>query len=212
MTAPVLRLVVHGTPGTAGSKSAFPIYKGSGPERHFTGRVAVAESPSKTKTNWRTAIVDEVRRALACTCPAPDCTRLAPPFPLDEALVASIVFTVKKPGGAPKRARTWPTARPDLLKYARATEDALKDAGVFVDDARLVDYRRLAKVYPGEDPDALTVPGAVITMWRAADLVGWQRDAVALAEPTYPSLFDPPESPLGVGDQDHVPAPGRGAV
>lgn len=196
MVDPVARLVIFGTPGTAGSKDAFPIYKGTGADRHFTGRVAVTEQKSKTKTSWRQAVLDEVRNQYACTCPDPDCTSLRQPFPLDEALTVSMVFTVKKPASAPKLTRTWPVARPDALKYARATEDHLTAAGVLKDDARVVDYRRLAKVFAGEDPDALAVPGAVVTVWRTVELTNWQRDAITTPAPAdLPSLFDPVMAP-----------------
>ena len=53
-------------------------------------------------------------------------------------------------------------ANPDLSKLLRSTEDALTDAGLWADDARVVEYERLAKVYPGEDPEALPVPGVRI--------------------------------------------------
>jgi crossover junction endodeoxyribonuclease RusA len=181
MTDPLLRIVVRGTPGTAGSKSGFPIYRGTGADRHFTGRVAVAEQDkSGTKRNWRQAIVHAAREQLD------EATGL---YPLDEPLVIDMIFTVAKPAAAPKTRRTWPVARPDLLKYARATEDALTAAGVLKDDARVVEYGRLAKVYPREDGDALDSPGVTIRIWRITDLVGWQRDA-AVAEPAG-TLFDP---------------------
>ena len=54
--------------------------------------------------------------------------------------------------------------RPDLSKLARSTEDALSDAGLIADDARIVEYERLAKVFPGEDPDALEAPGVLIVV------------------------------------------------
>lgn len=208
MVDPVARLVIYGTPGTAGSKSGFPIFRGTGPDRHFTGRVNVAEKPSQTKKNWRTAVTDAVTDLVLCgmSCGDPDCTSLRAPFPLDEALTATMVFTVRKPAARPKLVRTWPVARPDTLKYARATEDALKDGGLLVDDARIVDYRRLAKVYPGEDPDALDVPGVLIVVWRTVELTSWQRDAVLNPAPADLTLFDPvtppsgatPSPPLGV--------------
>jgi hypothetical protein len=50
-----------------------------------------------------------------------------------------------------------------------STEDALTDAGVWEDDSRVVEYKRLAKVFPGEDVDALDVPGAVIRISRISD-------------------------------------------
>jgi hypothetical protein len=219
MVDPVARLIVYGTPGTAGSKSAFPIFKGTGPDRQYL-RTIVTEKPSKTKTTWRSAVTDAVTNLVRCgaTCGDPDCTSLLFPFPLDEPLTVSMVFTVKKPTSAPKLTRTWPIARPDLLKYARATEDALKDGGLYVDDSRLVDYRRMAKCYPGEDPDALSVPGAVITVWRTVELINWQREAVLTPAPADLTLFDPvtppggallPSPPPGVTGADPL-TPGHG--
>lgn len=51
-------------------------------------------------------------------------------------------------------------------ELARSTEDALTDAGLIVDDARIVEYSRPAKVFPGEDIDALEAPGVRITITR----------------------------------------------
>ena len=87
-------------------------------------------------------------------------------------LAVDMIFTLARPkshyrtgrnahllrDSAPAR----PTGAPDLSKLARATEDALTEAGVWKDDAAVVEYRRLAKVYPGSDPDALDQPGALI--------------------------------------------------
>jgi Holliday junction resolvase RusA-like endonuclease len=87
-------------------------------------------------------------------------------MPLDGPLAVSMVFTLRKPASAPKRRRTWPDRTPDLSKLARATEDALTDAGVWADDARVVEYVRLAKVFPGEDRDALHIPGVVVRIWQ----------------------------------------------
>lgn len=83
---------------------------------------------------------------------------------LDGPLVARVVFTVAKPSAAPKRRRTWPATKPDLPKLLRAIEDALSDAGLWRDDARVVEYQRLAKVYHGEDPEALDSPGVRIVV------------------------------------------------
>ncbi len=192
--APICRIIVYGVPSPGGSKTAMPIYAGRGPDRRFTGRInyvddgdLAKETRNRTMT-WRQAVVAAARDAIACRCPDPLCGALAPGYPLDEALVLSLVFTVAKPASNPKTRRTWPAVKPDLLKYARPTEDALKDAGLYRDDSRVVDYNRLAKVYPREDPDALDTPGARITIWRKADLVDWQRDAVAV--PTTGTLFE----------------------
>src|SRR5690242_15255728 len=85
------------------------------------------------------------------------------------AVIVEMIFTLPKPKSAPKKRRTWPDRAPDLSKLARATEDALNDVGAWEDDARVIEYRRLAKVYPGEDRDALPVPGAVIRIREAAE-------------------------------------------
>ena len=73
-----------------------------------------------------------------------------------------IVFTLPKPTSAPKRRKTWACKKPDIDKLLRSTLDALTEAGVFTDDARVVEFSRLAKVYVGEDPEALDVPGCRI--------------------------------------------------
>lgn len=90
-------------------------------------------------------------------------------FPLDRPVRAVVVFTLRKPASAPKRRRTWPDRYPDLSKLLRSTEDALVDAGVLRDDARIVEYARAAKVFPGEDDDALDSPGCVIRLYRMED-------------------------------------------
>jgi crossover junction endodeoxyribonuclease RusA len=88
---------------------------------------------------------------------------------LDGPLQAQMVFTLHKPVSAPKRRRTWPDRYPDLSKLIRSTEDALTDAGAWADDARVVRYVDTGKVFPGEDPDALPVPGAVIRVWQVTE-------------------------------------------
>ncbi len=83
---------------------------------------------------------------------------------IDGPVSVRMVFTVRKPASAPKRRRTWPDRMPDLSKLIRSTEDALTDAGIWRDDARVVAYSRAAKVFPGEDPEALDSPGVRITI------------------------------------------------
>lgn len=80
-----------------------------------------------------------------------------------------MIFTVQKPKSRPKTRRTWPDGMPDLSKLVRATEDALTAAGVWRDDARVVEYTRAAKVFPGEDPEAMEVPGVRITVQSLAE-------------------------------------------
>ena len=138
---PAFRVVVYGRPAPQGSK------------RHVGGGVMIESS--RAVKPWR----DDVKTA------AEDAIAALPGrglFPLDGPLVGRFVFTLPKPASAPKRRRTWPMRTPDLSKLLRSTEDALTAAGVWRDDARLVDLDRLAKVYPGEDREALDRPGAVI--------------------------------------------------
>lgn len=59
-----------------------------------------------------------------------------------------------------------PSGYPDTSKLARAVEDALVDAGVLADDALIVGYDRLDKVYPDT-----RAPG------------GWSLPAYALQKP-----------------------------
>lgn len=189
MTAvpPLLRVIVYGRPATAGSKDSFPIYAGTGDERKFTGRTRVVESKSPAKTTWAAAVKDAGRKAVACECPDPGCTALKRGFPLDDALWASMVFTVPALRN-PKAGQMWPSTRPDALKYGRATEDHLTAAGVLVDDARVVRYVRLEKCYPGWSKSALPTAGAVIKLWRARDVDPAFLGAGRIATPD--SLFE----------------------
>lgn len=149
MTAPAFAVTVYGTPAPQGSK------------RHV-GRGVMVES-SKHLKPWRDAVRGEAadsRASWGITAP------------LDAPLDAEMIFTFPRPrshyrtgrnahllrASAPAR----PGGKPDLSKLARSTEDALKDAGVYKDDALIVEYRRLAKVYAGEDRDALDAPGVLI--------------------------------------------------
>ncbi len=136
-TAPLWDIVitVHGRAAPQGSK------------RHL-GRGVMVES-SKAVKPWREAV-----KAAALDVGG----HIAGP------VIASMVFTMPKPQSAPKRRRTWPDRTPDISKLLRSTEDALTDSGVWEDDARVVLYERVAKVFPGEDRDAMPHPGAVIRL------------------------------------------------
>jgi Holliday junction resolvase RusA-like endonuclease len=140
----VIEFIVYGCPAPQGSKKFVGTTK--------TGRGLLVESSKKVKP-WRMdvkAVAEEVRG------------RFASIAPLDGPLRVSMVFTVQKPASAPKKRRTWPDKKPDVSKLARSTEDAISDAGLWADDARVVEYARLAKVFPGEDADALQSPGVLV--------------------------------------------------
>jgi len=145
-----MRIVVHGMPAPQGSKSFKGLFTGKDGRQH----AKLAESSKKVKP-WRQDVV----------AAAIDVRNGAPA--LDGPLVARVVFTLPKPKSAPKRRRSYPDKKPDLSKLLRSTEDALKTAGVIADDSRIIEFSRLAKVFPGEDPEALSSPGCVIDIWIA---------------------------------------------
>jgi Holliday junction resolvase RusA-like endonuclease len=134
----MIEIVAYGQPAPQGSK------------RHV-GNGVMVESSKKLRP-WR----EDVKQAAIAARGNAE--------PIDAPVRARMVFTLRKPASAPKRRRTWPDRIPDLSKLARATEDALVDAGVLRDDARIVEYGRLAKVFPNEDPEALDVPGVRIVI------------------------------------------------
>ena len=79
--------------------------------------------------------------------------------PLDGPLRASLIFTLARPVSAPK-GRTHPDRKPDLDKLIRSTLDAITDAGLIADDARIVELRA-SKIYGA-------VPGATIAITEIA--------------------------------------------
>lgn len=152
---PALSFVVYGVPGPQGSKKEVGKFK-HGPRQ---GRAILVESSTKVEP-WRRRVG---KIASTATGAHGDWT------PLEGALVVDMVFTLPRPKTFPskdlRRIHGLPTTYPDLSKLLRSTEDALTGI-VWKDDARVVAYRRDAKVYVGaEDPDALREPGAVIRVW-----------------------------------------------
>jgi Holliday junction resolvase RusA-like endonuclease len=151
-----IRITVYGTPAPQGSKHGRPIYRGRGDNRVFTGKVAQVESSKARVNDWRSDVKTATEQAIA--------VHAGDWAPLDGPLMARIVFTLRKPTSAPKTRTTYPDRKPDVDKLLRSTLDGLTSAGLIADDARIVDVHRLAKVYPGEDPDALDRPGALIVI------------------------------------------------
>lgn len=141
-----MKIVVYGDPAPQGSKS----FKGI-----HGGRAVLAES-SKRVAPWR----QDVKAAAES-----EIIRYDDWMPLDCPLVLVVVFTLPAPQSLPKRRASYPSKLPDLSKLVRSTEDALTAAGVWKDDARVVECRAI-KTYPadtlGAHPDALRSPGAVI--------------------------------------------------
>jgi Holliday junction resolvase RusA-like endonuclease len=142
VTTPLLTIIVFGDPAPQGSKRFVGIAK-------HTGRGILVEQSKKVKP-WRQDVAAAAREAVSGG------------KALDGNLAVRMVFTLPKPVSAPKTRRTWPNKRPDISKCCRSTEDALVTAGAIADDARIVEYSRLAKVFPNEDPEALSSPGVRI--------------------------------------------------
>jgi Holliday junction resolvase RusA-like endonuclease len=137
-----LVITVHGRPKPKGSM------------RHVgNGRMVEQVAGSG---DWR---IDCKVGAMAAVAAAADPAR----YPLDGPVRVEATFTFPRPASAPKTRVTWPTTRAsgDGVKLARNLGDALQDAGVVVDDARIIDWL-ICKRYPGQGPDALGIPGVVI--------------------------------------------------
>lgn len=147
-----LTVVVHGRPAPQGSK------KYAGHRRNASsGRIsAVLVEQSKRVKPWRALVTGAAIRAMS--------TYLSEP--LDGPLEAEIIFTVRKPASAPKRRRTWPNTRDsgDLDKLLRSTFDGIADAHAVADDSRIITVTA-TKAFPGEHPEALPEPGAVIRLY-----------------------------------------------
>jgi Holliday junction resolvase RusA-like endonuclease len=154
-----LTIVVHGRPAPQGSK------KYAGHRRNSaSGRVsAVLVEQSKRVKPWRTLVTAATREARIVSHIGNVPIHLPT---LDGPLEAEVVFTVRKPASAPKRRRTWPTTRDsgDLDKLLRSTFDGIADAQAVADDARIIAVTA-RKVFPGEHPEALTEPGAIIRLY-----------------------------------------------
>lgn len=145
---PSVRFFVPGTPATAGSKRGVPIYRGKkGEPRVFTGHVAVIED-SKRSQPWRQDVQGVAREAMAGR------------RQFTGALFVHMRFVMRRPKahlgahGLRPSAAVFPAGKPDVLKLARAVEDACNGI-VWFDDAQIV-TETLEKVYQ----DAHTAPEA----------------------------------------------------
>ncbi|WP_327415472.1 RusA family crossover junction endodeoxyribonuclease [Streptomyces sp. NBC_01233] len=153
---PVFEVVVRGLPAPQGSKK-------------HVGRGRMIESSAAVKP-WRDSVTTYAVQARA---------KRRGFHKLTGPLRADMVFCFDRPKGhmgtgrnaglvrpsAPPR----PDVTPDLDKLVRSTSDALKTAGVYQDDALVVEYGRVGKWYTsdhGQDPDVMDSPGCLIRLWR----------------------------------------------
>ena len=150
-----MKITVYGRPAPQGSKS----FKGI-----HGGKAVLVESSKKVKP-WRDDVKAAAEREIASR------QEPFPWVPMDGPLAMVVVFTLPAPKSLPKRRPCYPATQPDLSKLVRSTEDALTAAGVWRDDARVVDCRSI-KSYPigtmGAHADALSSPGAVIRVFPYA--------------------------------------------
>jgi Holliday junction resolvase RusA-like endonuclease len=135
-----IHLTIAGTPAPQGSKVAF--------SRKGSSKVTMLEQTRKTLDPWRAAVTLQARR------------QYRRPAPLDVPLSVGMTFVMARPKSV---RRPYPSVTPDLSKLVRAVEDALTDAGVWRDDALVVRYHELAKVYYHPDM-AVDGTGVVISI------------------------------------------------
>lgn len=150
-----LRFIVFGQPAAQGSK------------RHVGGGRMI-ESSKRTKP-FRDSVISAARVEIDAR---PDWT------PLDGCLYARVIATFYRPKSHFRTGRNahllrdgvpvQPNSAPDIDKIARLCLDALTQSGAIRDDARIVEFLRLAKVYACEDADALDVPGVRIEVREAS--------------------------------------------
>jgi len=148
-----LAFAVRGSPAPQGSKKNFAIYKGRGAAREFTGRIATVESSRDHVRTWREAV----------KAAAADAMGHSGAYPMRGPLAVSMVFVMTRPKSHYGTGRNalrlkpsaprYPAGRPDLSKLVRAAEDALTDISAWRDDAQVVCYDVLSKVY-ADDPRA----------------------------------------------------------
>lgn len=112
----VVSFYAHGIPKPQGSKRAFVV----------KGRAVMAETGGAKHKDWRATV----------TAAALDVMGDRPL--LEGPLRVGLVFALPRPKSHPKTKRTWPTARPDSDKLARAVFDSMSHV-VFRDDAQVVD-------------------------------------------------------------------------
>lgn len=150
-----LAFTAYGDPAPQGSKS----FKGMRASAKTGKQVPVLVESSKKVDPWRSRVEGAARQAML--------GRRG--FPLTGPLEMGVIFSLPRPVRMPKErvvgGIALPMAYPDTSKLLRSTEDALTSAGVWVDDAQVVNFRELGKRYAGE-PGGLDRPGAVVRVWR----------------------------------------------
>lgn len=177
MTAPLfappggpLVIRVPGVPVTQGSMDALPQRNratGAPVLNARTGRQVVRQVHHNAAQlePWRGAVAAAARRAMGRRpmFTGPCMVGAVFTMPRPQSHYRTGKFSAVLRGDAP--ARPVAHGKNDLDKLLRAVFDALKTGGVWADDSLAAELGpRVAKVWCGEDPDAFTVPGALITV------------------------------------------------
>lgn len=138
-----IRFFVPGIPKTAGSKRAIPIFARPGDKSSWRGNVVIDDN--KKGKDWRGDVQAVARRVYQGD-------------PLLGPLKLELTFVMPRPGyhfrtkGLKPNAPFWPEVKPDVLKLARAVEDAL--TGILWRDDAQICQEPLQKHY-GEQPGVL---------------------------------------------------------
>ncbi len=132
---------VYGIPAPQGSKIPGVSSK--------TGKMFVREQSSKTLTPWRQDVKAAAELARA------GCDTLTGP------IVLTVDLFMPRPASVSVRKRPYPSVMPDLDKLLRGIGDALRQAGVYKDDAQVVAIRATKRY---ADESAERSPGAWITI------------------------------------------------
>lgn len=148
----LLSVHVVGAPKQQGSKRGF-VVQAKGAARP---RAVIVDDNKKPLKDWRTDVV------LGCQREVEAATDVS--WPLTGPIAVRLIFAMPKPA-RPKW--PWPAVKPDIDKLERAVLDAMTDAGVWVDDAQVVDLHAV-KQYPGPDIGQ-HVPGVRITVHRVGE-------------------------------------------
>ena len=137
-----ITIQVPGIAQPAGSKKGF----------HRGGHVVIVDANDKARP-WKDRVIAEARSVIG---------RAAP---LDGPLRLTVTFGLPRPAGHYGKkglrasARAYPTVKPDATKLIRCTEDALTEAGVWRDDAQVVE-QLVRKVYT-EQPGTTIHVGSI---------------------------------------------------
>jgi Holliday junction resolvase RusA-like endonuclease len=133
----MLLVRVHGSPAPKGSKR----FVGMAPR---SGRGIMIESSKKEKP-WRSCVTAAVVEANAST-----------PIHFDGAVRLTLQFVMPRVKSEPRATRQH-TRKPDIEKLCRSVSDAISDAGVWADDACVVELTATKVTAEPGEPTGCTI-------------------------------------------------------